>query len=144
MTENRQHQQGRFPAYFDSTENMSFNHRMLALYLVEEKLTQLDGEILEVNFPWQSGSLSYAETNAFVHYSNQAVALISVLMKKTGNGEVIFIELDHNHCLYSFASKQPQQLFNALQHMPCPAIFAAPTITQVDMSPRKYLSLKRP
>lgn len=46
MTENRQitqYDQGRFPAHFDSAENISFNHRMLTLYLVEEKLTQLGG-----------------------------------------------------------------------------------------------------
>ncbi|MEG3768169.1 hypothetical protein [Alteromonas sp. 14N.309.X.WAT.G.H12] len=147
MTENRQtsqHEQDRFPAHFDSVENISFNHRMLTLYLIAEKLTHLDGAILEVNFPWQSGLLSYAETNAFTRYSNQAMALISVLLEKTGNSEVIYLEVDHNRCLYSFASSQPQQLFNALQHMPCPAIFAAPAITQVDMSPSQYICLKRP
>lgn len=147
MTENRQitqYDQGRFPAHFDSAENISFNHRMLTLYLVEEKLTQLGGGILEVNFPWQSGLLSYAETNAFTRYSNQAMALISVMMEKTGNGAVIYLEVDHNRCLYSFASSQSQQLFNTLQHMPCPEIFAAPAITQVDMSPSQYICLKRP
>ncbi|MBU2978967.1 hypothetical protein [Alteromonas sp. C1M14] len=137
--------ESRFPPRFDTTENISFNHRMLKLFLAEHYLKTVQGSVLEVNFPWQSGLFSYAETNAFTRYSDQAIDFISVLTTDISHNhcDVIFLEVDHNRCLYSVASTQPQQLFNALQQMQCPTIFAAPAVTPIDMTACQYVRQKR-
>jgi len=129
------------PDDYESCDIVSINYRHFSVWLKSQVVETLKGVVTEVRFPWsQTVNADNYRTrlNRLPEYALEAMELLQSTVQ-TDTCRIISCEADKFCCTLALVAPLPQVVYQGLQSMPCPDLFAMPHMENLDKSAAEYV-----